>query len=107
MLSISTGTTLCATPGSNISLYARPTIYSLRHLINYYTRSKRLLFFFDLHGHPRSMGSFLYGNAMDDVVSQTETCLFAKLLSVNSQTFEFNECIFSKMEMKCRVPLID
>lgn len=53
------------------------------------------------------MGSFLYGNAMDDVVSQTETCLFAKLLSVNSQTFEFNECIFSKMEMKCRVPLID
>ena len=85
----------------------RPTIYSLRHLINHYTRAKRLLFFFDLHGHPRSVGSFLYGNAMDDVVSQTETCLFAKLLSLNSQTFEYGDCIFSKMEMKCRVRSVD
>jgi hypothetical protein len=88
---------LYVTHASIYCFMPRPTVYSLRHLINHYTRVKRLLYFFDLHGHPRHKGSFIYGNAMDDVVNQTETCMFAKLMSLNSQTFDENECIFSKM----------
>ena len=56
-----------------ISLYFRPSIYSMKHLIKHYDSSKRLLYYFDFHGHPSFKGSFMYGNAIDEIAYQAET----------------------------------
>ena len=51
----------------------RPSIYAMKHLIKHFNITKRLLFFFDIHGHPSLKGSFMYGNAIDDIAYQAET----------------------------------
>ena len=45
----------------------------MKHLIKHYNTSKRLLFYFDFHGHPSYKGSFLYGKAIDEIAYQAET----------------------------------
>jgi len=55
----------------------------------------------DLHGHVNKMGTFLYGNALKDD-AQVDNILFAKLLSLNSVNFEFNECNFTEANMKVK-----
>ena len=51
--------------------------------------------FIDLHGHVNKMGTFLYGNALKNG-PQIENILFAKLLSLNSLNFDFDDCNFSE-----------
>ena len=45
----------------------------MKHLIKHYDSSKRLLYYFDYHGHPSFKGSFMYGNAIDEIAYQAET----------------------------------
>lgn len=67
------------TQGHNLNRYylvsdnRQPSIYSMKHLIKHYHSTKRLLFYLDFHGHPSFKGSFLYGNAIDDIAYQAET----------------------------------
>ena len=51
--------------GSTQYYLHRPSIYAMKHLIKHFNITKRLLFFFDFHGHPSLKGSFMYGNAID------------------------------------------
>lgn len=43
----------------------------------------------DVHAHAGKKGHFVYGNAMDDFVSQVESQVYAKLLELNCKTFEY------------------
>lgn len=81
------------TQGHNLNRYylisdnRQPSIYSMKHLIKHYNSTKRLLFYFDFHGHPSFKGSFLYGNAIDDIAYQAETELFGRIMSIKCDTF--------------------
>lgn len=54
--------------------------------------------YIDLHGHVNKFGTFLYGNSIKGI-SQVENVLFAKLLSINSLNFEFDQCNFKEANM--------
>lgn len=57
----------------------------------------------DLHGHPHpAKGSFIYGNCLPQIEEQTETQLYARLLSQDSQCFGYNWCNFSNSQMNSR-----
>jgi hypothetical protein len=64
------------TKGHNLNRYylmsdnRQPTIYCMKKLISHYSEAKRLLYYFDFHGHPSFKGSFVYGNATEDIVYQ-------------------------------------
>lgn len=67
------------TKGHNLNRYylvsdnRQPSIYCMKHLIRHYQQTKRLLYYFDVHGHPSQKGAFLYGNAIDELPYQAET----------------------------------
>ena len=54
--------------------------------------------YIDLHGHVNKIGTFLYGNSIKGL-PQVENVLFAKLLSLNSLNFDFDECNFKESNM--------
>lgn len=70
-------------------------MFAIRSLVEYYNLDQRLQFYFDMHGHSSAKGAFIYGNALDNIVSQVESELFCKLMSFNSQYFNFEDCNFS------------
>lgn len=41
---------------------------------------QKIEFYFDLHSHSSIKEAFIYGNALDDIVSQTYSELFCKIL---------------------------
>lgn len=43
--------------------------------------------FLDLHAHAARKGVFIYGNSSNDLGLQVDTCLFPKILSMNSEIF--------------------
>lgn len=64
------------TRGHNLNRYylisdnRQPSIYCMKHLIKHFQETKRLLYYFDFHGHPSQKGAFLYGNAIPDLPFQ-------------------------------------
>ena len=58
-----------------------------------------IAFYVDLHGHAARRGCFIYGNSIDNEMLQIENVLFAKLISFNSQHFDFDGCNFSVKNM--------
>lgn len=89
------------TQGLNLNRYYlfptfndHPSIYAARQIILNLHQSKRLFFYCDLHAHATKKGCFVFGNNLnfrDQVLSR----LFPKLLSLNSEYFEYNSCCFS------------
>lgn len=57
--------------------------------------------FIDLHGHVNRIGTFLYGNQIRGL-QQVENVLFAKLLSLNSLNFDFDDCSFKESNMTAK-----
>lgn len=54
--------------------------------------------YLDLHAHSSKKGAFVFGNALEGD-RHIEGLLFAKLLSLNSQYFEYGDCDFSQKSM--------
>lgn len=81
----------------------QPSIFAIRTLVEYLKIEKRLFFYCDLHAHSAKKGSFLFGNAMDDLTKQVESQLYAKMIDINCVNFHYDSCIFSKKHMMARV----
>lgn len=58
-----------------------------------------IAFYMDLHGHAAKRGCFIYGNSIDNELYQVENVLFAKLISFNTQHFDFEGSNFSVKNM--------
>lgn len=67
---------------NNCAAHKQPAIFAISSLLQHH--SEDLVAFFDLHSHPQAKGSFAYGNAYNSIEDQTESQVFAKLLSINS-----------------------
>ena len=63
------------------------------------TNTSNVAFYIDLHGHASKRGCFIYANHMENFDDQIETLLFPKLMSINSQNFDFEACNFSLKNM--------
>ena len=81
----------------------QPAIFAIRNLVEHLKISRRLIFYCDLHAHSARKGCFLFGNAINDFVSQVESQIYAKIVSLNCINFEYNQCIFSKKHMSAKV----
>jgi len=78
-----------------------PTIYAAREIVLELNKSKRLFLYCDLHAHAGKKGCFVYGNKLA-FKQQVESKLFAKLLSMNSEYFEYDSCSFSESNTKLK-----
>ena len=60
------------------------------------------MFHFDLHSHSSLKPAFIYGNAFEDIITQTESALFSRLLEHNSEVFKYGACQFTERHMKMK-----
>jgi murein tripeptide amidase MpaA len=68
---------------STAQSHKQPAIFAIQAIAAHY--SSRLAFFMDIHSHPHpNKGSFIYGNCHPQLEEQTESQLYAKLLSLAS-----------------------
>jgi len=96
------------THGLNLNRYytapvvaEHPSIYATRQIVLDLNINKRLFLYCDLHAHATKRGCFVYGNN-HDYRQQVETLLFPKLLSLNSQYFEYDSCDFSEKNVNIK-----
>ena len=86
---------------SNPSQDLQPSIYAATQLFLHLHKEGRLYAYIDLHAHANKKGCFAYGNCTD-FKNQIETCMFPKLLSLNSEIFEYEGCNFTETNMKSK-----
>lgn len=55
--------------------------------------------FLDLHAHAARKGTFIYGNCSNQLMKQIDACIFPKLLSMNSEDFEYEGSNFTEKNM--------
>lgn len=55
--------------------------------------------FLDLHAHAARKGTFIYGNYTNELMKQIDTCIFPKILSLNSMDFEYEGSNFTEKNM--------
>ena len=65
-------------------------------------KQKHIRFTLDLHAHVNKQNAFIYGNSTSSLYSQMRVCLFPKLLSFNSDIFDFDSCNFSEKNMSSK-----
>lgn len=65
-------------------------------------KNKKIIFCLDLHAHVNKQGAFMYGNSTNNLYNQMRVCLFSKLLSFNSEVFDFDSCNFSERNMNSK-----
>ena len=85
----------------NPSVVEHPSIYATRQIIMELNSTKRLFLYCDLHAHASKKGCFVYGNNLE-FRQQVESLMFPKMLSLNSQCFEFDACNFSESNVNVR-----
>lgn len=61
-----------------------------------------IAFYIDLHAHAAKRGVFMYGNSIENELYQVENVLFAKLIAMSSQHFDFEGSNFSTKNMYAR-----
>lgn len=71
-----------------------PAIHATRALLSQLHSRGVLALHVDMHGHATKRGCFLFGNYLPDARQQAEAVLYAKLASLNSQTVDFDGCVF-------------
>jgi len=86
---------------TNPSLSEHPTIYATKQMVVHLNSTKKLYLYCDLHAHATKRGCFVYGNSLD-FRQQVETLLFPKLLSLNSQYFEYESCDFNEKNVNVK-----
>ena len=81
--------------------HKQPSIFAAHTIAQYY--SSRLVFMMDIHSHPHpNKGAFIYGNSHNSIEEQTESQMYAKLLSLESESFGYQWCNFSNSQMNSR-----
>ncbi|CAI2359128.1 unnamed protein product [Moneuplotes crassus] len=93
------------TKGQNLNRYykdptitTQPTIFAAKAAIIQQRNLGKLKVYIDFHAHSGKKASFMYGNHLYGK-SQVNNCLLAKLVSMNSLNFDFQECQFSEEMM--------
>jgi hypothetical protein len=81
------------------SQFDHPSIFAVR---KYLLTLHNIRYYFDLHAHMSKKSSFLFGNFLGE--RQAENQVFAKLIEINSQYFDFNDCDFSEKSMSAKDP---
>jgi len=80
-----------------------PVIYSVKTYINYLHTLGALAFYMDFHAQSSKPASFLFGNALAEE-RQVDNELYAKLVSLESHSFNFLYCDFSERSMHSKDP---
>ncbi|KAJ9473323.1 Cytosolic carboxypeptidase 6 [Diplonema papillatum] len=78
-----------------------PTIHVMKKLFVSLSSTNRLVLFLDFHAHATKRGCFMYGNAFTGE-KHAETLLFPKLVSLNTDLFDFEGSSFTKKNMKAK-----
>lgn len=76
----------------------QPTVYQVKKAVVAQHKLGNLKLYIDLHGHASKKGCFIFGNNLRGE-QQADNMLFAKLVSLNSLNFDFQECSFSEKLM--------
>lgn len=76
-----------------------PEIFHVKELISFLSKNSQLKCCLDLHAHAAKKGCFIYGNSVPDLKKQVDICLFAKLLSLNNQDFDYDNSNFTEANM--------
>jgi Predicted carboxypeptidase len=82
----------------NPNLVEHPSIYGAKQVFLELNNTGRLFLYCDLHAHATKKGCFIFGNTLD-FKQQVDSRLFPKLLSLNSEYFEYNSCCFSEKNL--------
>jgi len=84
----------------------QPAIFAVKELVHQLHANNSLKYYIDCHAHSSKRGCFVYGNQLDSINQQVENQLIALLMSINTQHFEYESCLFSKEHM-FRVETLD
>jgi len=76
----------------------QPTIYGTKQLILQQHAYGNLKVYIDFHAHAGKRGGFMFGNSLKGP-EQVENIMLAKLISMNSISFDFGECSFAEQNM--------
>lgn len=70
-----------------------PAIFAIMQLMAAISSSsRRIEFYFDMHSHSNIKEAFIYGNALEDIIKQSYSQLFCRVLEENSLWFRSNYC---------------
>ena len=78
-----------------------PTIHATRRMFLSLFATGRLCLYIDFHAHATRRGCFIYGNALHGD-QQVENLLFPKLLSLNTDYFDYQGCNFTQKNMRTK-----
>lgn len=79
----------------------QPEIYAIRRLFLFYSQEYKVRYYYDLHAHVQSKGLFLFGNSLD-FLFQVENCIIPKLIEINCEYLNFDNCILTEKCMKSK-----
>jgi cytosolic carboxypeptidase protein 5 len=85
----------------NPSPHEQPTIYQAKKAVVQQQEYGNLKIYIDLHGHANKKGCFIFGNNLKGD-QQADNMLFARLVSLNSLNFDFQECSFAEKLMTAK-----
>lgn len=80
----------------------QPSIFAVKEYVESVIFSN-ICFYLDLHAHASKKSCFVFGNSLENARAQ-EIEVFAKLLELNSQYFDYQDSDFSEKSMKAKDP---
>jgi cytosolic carboxypeptidase protein 5 len=82
----------------NPNLNDHPSIFGAKQIVADLASNDRLYLYCDLHAHATKKGCFIFGNNLE-FRQQVLSRIFPKLLSINSEYFEYDSCCFSEKNL--------
>jgi hypothetical protein len=77
-------------------------VFAIKRLVEQLSSEQTLFAYLDLHAHAGRKGCFIFGNYSKELATQTEICLFARLLALNSPLFDYDASNFTEANMYYR-----